>query len=277
MLRPAHIIVLLMSLVGCTTLPTAQHRLQHAESLAASRAWTATRLKAGRFDMLAFIPDVSSPLNGRLTVYIEGDGLAWLSGSTPSDDPTPRNPVALRLALAQPDGSAAYLARPCQYVDAKPSECPQRYWTTARFSPDVIDSTNQAIDELKRRFGASRIELVGYSGGGAVAMLAAARRSDVARIITVAGNLDHRAWTIHHRLDPLSDSLNPADVAERVAALPQIHYVGGKDNVITRDLALQWARGISGPQGANLHFITGFDHACCWVEKWPELYPGPFK
>jgi len=275
MLRPSHFIFLVMLLAGCTTMPTPQDRLRHAQSLAASREWTATHLAAGRFDLLAFVPTVSHP-DGQLTIYIEGDGLSWLSASTPSDDPTPRNPVALRLALAQPVGSAAYLARPCQYVDARQSECRQRYWTDARFSPEVIDSTNLAIDDLKRRFGVKRLELVGYSGGGAVAILVAAQRNDVARVVTVAGNLDHRAWTIHHRLGPLSESLNPADMAERVAKLPQIHYVGGKDNVIAVDLALQWPRAIAGPRGANLHIILGFDHACCWVEQWPELYPGPF-
>ncbi|MGC4025877.1 MAG: hypothetical protein QM744_12430 [Mesorhizobium sp.] len=245
------------------------------KSLAASREWTVARLPSGRFDLLAFVP-TTSPLDGRLTIYIEGDGLSWLSASTPSDDPTPRNPVALRLALAQPDGSAAYLGRPCQYVDARQSGCSQSYWTDARFSPEVVRSTNVAIDALKRRLGAKRLELIGYSGGGAVAMLVAAQRNDVARVVTIAGNLDHRAWTIHHRLEPLSGSLNAADVAERVSALPQIHYVGEKDTVIAPDLALRWPSAISGLQGANLRIIPGFDHACCWVEQWSKLYPGKF-
>lgn len=275
MLRLSHLVFLAMLLAGCTTVPTSQDRLRHAESLAARREWTATRLTAGRFDLMAFVP-VVSPRDGRLSIYIEGDGLSWLSASTPSNDPTPRNPVALRLALAQPTGSAAYLARPCQYVDARQSECPQRYWTNARFSPEVIDSTNLAIDRLKRRFGVHRLELIGYSGGGAVAMLVAARRNDVARVVTIAGNLDHRAWTTRHRLEPLSGSLNPADMAGQVAALPQIHYLGDKDNVIAPELARQLPQAIAGAQGANLRIIPGFDHACCWVQQWPRLYPGPF-
>lgn len=275
MLRPALILFLAMLQASCTTTPTLQHRLQHAESLAVSRDWTATRLKAGHFDLMAFVPAPPAG-DGRLTIYIEGDGLSWLSPSTPSDDPTPRNPVALRLAMAQPIGNAAYLGRPCQYVDAEKSACPQRYWTNARFSPEVIDSTNLAIDELKRRLGANRLELVGYSGGGAVAMLIAARRNDVARILTIAGNLDHQAWTLRHRLDPLSGSLNPANLSERLAALPQIHYTGAKDNVITQDLVWKWPRSIAGSRGDNLRVIPGFDHVCCWAEQWPKLYPEPF-
>jgi hypothetical protein len=49
-----------------------------------------------------------------LTVYIEGDGFAWLSRSQASYDPSPLNPVGLELALRHPLGESAYLARTCQ-------------------------------------------------------------------------------------------------------------------------------------------------------------------
>lgn len=39
---------------------------------------------------------------GPLFVYIEGDGLAYLDARTPSTDPTPADPLALRLAAADP-------------------------------------------------------------------------------------------------------------------------------------------------------------------------------
>jgi hypothetical protein len=44
-----------------------------------------------------------------------------------------------------------------------------------------------------------------------VASLVAARRHDVVRLVTVAGNLDHLAWTTLHGVSPLTGSLNPAD------------------------------------------------------------------
>ena len=34
-----------------------------------------------------------------LTIYIEGDGQAWLTRTQPSLNPTPRNPLALKLAV----------------------------------------------------------------------------------------------------------------------------------------------------------------------------------
>jgi len=55
-----------------------------------------------------------------------------------------------------------------------------------RFAPEVINSFSRAIDTLKEKSGAKYVELVGYSGGGAIAVLVAAGRSDVVGVRTVA-------------------------------------------------------------------------------------------
>ncbi len=60
-------------------------------------------------------------------------------------------------------------------------------------------------------------------------MLLAAQRRDVDAVITVAANLDHRAWTAHHGDTPLHCSLNAADFARRLQSVPQVHYAGEKD------------------------------------------------
>ncbi|MBP6700397.1 MAG: hypothetical protein KA135_04085, partial [Halioglobus sp.] len=130
-----------------------------------------------------------------VTVYIEGDGLAWVSSRRPSENPTPGDPMALKLALAQPAGNVVYLARPCQYVDTDTQpQCRQNFWTEGRFSEPVIRSTSDALDAIKKHYDSEAVSLIGYSGGGAVAVLVAARREDVRQIITVAGNLDHLEW-----------------------------------------------------------------------------------
>ena len=137
-------------------------------------------------------------------VRIEGDGLAWLSRSQVSADPTPMQPVALELAMRQPGGAAAYLARPCQYVQGPDARnCATAWWTDRRFAPEVVTASSLAIDQLKLRFSAQRLVLVGYSGGGAIAALVAAQRHDVALLVTVAGNLDTQAWTALNRITPL--------------------------------------------------------------------------
>lgn len=234
--------------------------------LADAHGWQASVLAGGSFELAAWLPRDIVPAD-ELTIYIEGDGLAWLTPDTPSADPTPRAPLALQLALTQPDGNAAYLARPCQYVGS--ARCEQRYWTNARFAPDVIAASDQAVDALKAHFAARRLILVGYSGGGTVAALLAARRHDVVRLVTVAGNLDVYAWTSLHKITPLAESLDPADFRTELARIPQRHLVGSDDRVVPPPLVTTFAAGMP---DARVIVIPGYDHHCCWAEHWPKLW-----
>lgn len=258
-------------LAACGALPSPAERRMLADTLAAEHGWRAATLPAGAFDLVAYLP-ARPAADAELTVYIEGDGFAWQTPSTPSPDPTPRNPLALRLALAQPAGNAAYLARPCQYVDAAATGCNERYWTEQRFAPETIDAANQALDALKTRFDAQRLTLIGYSGGGAVATLLAARRHDVARLITIAGNLDHRAWTAHHHLRTLDGSLNPADASPLPTRIHQIHLVGGKDKVMPARIAQGFAAAYKPNDRPEVRVIADYDHSCCWADDWPLLW-----
>ncbi|MBN2751842.1 MAG: alpha/beta hydrolase, partial [Rhodospirillaceae bacterium] len=97
---------------------------------------------------------------------------------------------------------------------------------------EVVASMNEALSQVMVRLPGRGVRLVGYSGGGAVAALLAERRTDVLSLRTVAGNLDIEAVNRHHRVSAMPDSLNPIDVAPRLASLPQIHFVGGKDRVV---------------------------------------------
>lgn len=258
-------------LAACASLPTLQQRRDAADALAAEQGWRAQTLAAGEFDLVAYLP--ASPVAGeRLTIYIEGDGLAWIGTSRPSSDPTPRDPLALRLALAQPAGNAAYLARPCQYVDAQAVNCAPRYWTASRYAAEVIAASNRAVDALKARFSARHLTLVGYSGGGAVTALVAARRDDVNRLLTVAGNLDHAAWTRGQRIDPLTASLNPADESDALRRVRQVHFVGTEDRTIPPALVQGYVGRYPAAQRPQVRIETGFDHACCWAQAWPRLW-----
>jgi len=261
------------ALAACTTVPTPQARRDAADALAQVRGWQAQAIPAGAFTLLAYLPaNVAADPADTLTVYVEGDGLAWITRSQPSDDPTPRDPLALRLALAQPGGKAAYLGRPCQYLRQQNPACGSRYWTTARFAPEVVEASSRALDQLKQATASRRLILVGHSGGGAVAALLAARRTDVDRLITIAGNLDHRAWTTRLRLSPLTASLNPADEIAALRQLPQWHFAGGRDSAIPAELVRNFAAAF--PPGAPVHVAVepDYDHHCCWAESWPRLY-----
>ncbi|MFV9657358.1 alpha/beta fold hydrolase [Pseudomonas sp. NY15366] len=260
---------MLTLLVGCATLPTPEERAHSADKLAAEHYWAAQTLITNPFQLRAYVPAAAAAET--LAVYIEGDGLAWLSSTRPSTDPTPRAPVGLQLALAQPTGAAAYLARPCQFI-ATQSICSHDYWTDARFAPEVVKSLDQAIDQLKARVGAQQLILVGYSGGGTLALLLAARRDDVARVITVAGNLNPRAWTTHHRLQPLKRSLNPADQQKALASTRQQHLAGGRDRIVPAALASAFNDAYTSGTPSRVYLLPEHDHACCWARDWPSLW-----
>lgn len=269
-------LILLLAVAGCANI-SPQSRRQNADRLAAGAGWQKLPLAAGSFVFTAYVPG-HVPQDETLTVYIEGDGLAWLSRSRASDDPTPVNPVGLKLALRHPQGAAAYLARPCQYVEPGDARnCRQEYWTYRRFSPEVIESGNQAITLLMRRSSSKKLVLVGYSGGGAVAALLAVRRNDVAMLVTVAGNLDHRAWTEEHRVSPLDGSLNPADEWRSLMNVPQTHFTGARDMVVGTRVFDAYASHFPASHRPEVMIVPDFDHACCWADKWPELLQGTRK
>ena len=208
-----------------------------------------------------------------LTVYIEGDGVAWSSRSTPSPDPTPRDPLTVRLAARDPAPKLLYLARPCQYLapEQAPGMCEVSLWTSARYGPAVVDALGQALDQAKLRLNADRLSLVGYSGGGVLALLLAARRSDVSDVLTVGANLDIRAWTAHHGVSELRGSLNPADQGAALSGVWQTHLVGRADAVSPPWLCEAFLDRIGRPQRARCLVIEGADHREGFAALWPEL------
>jgi pimeloyl-ACP methyl ester carboxylesterase len=147
--------------------------------------------------------------------------------------------------------------------------CAQRYWTSARFAPEVIGAMSAALDLLRERFRAKRLILVGYSGGASVAALLAERRTDVVGLVTVAGNLDHRAWTAWHHVSPLTGSLDPVDDVSALQRVPQIHLAGENDRIVPPELLEEFARRIP---GAKVEILKGYDHHCCWAENWPAIW-----
>ena len=51
----------------------------------------------------------------------------------------------------------------------------------------------------------------------------------------------------YHKINPLKGSLNAVDVANKVVAIPQIHYVGDLDRNIGLRLAVESFKARSGP------------------------------
>lgn len=206
-----------------------------------------------------------------LRIYLEGDGYAWATPSQPSLDPTPRDLLVSRLATLDPQG-AVYLARPCQFVSH--ADCKPVIWTDQRFSRPIVDSLHAGLDQLKRHYGVGRLELVGYSGGGALALLLAAERDDVSLVQTLAGNLHPNAWIIHHRLSPLAGSLDPLTYRERLRQIPQRHLTGQRDKVVPPFLTRQYADTLGSANCLEIQSVSA-THSEGWEAAWVNVRQRP--
>ena len=209
--------------------------------------------------------DNSAPIN----VYIEGDGFAYINKSQASIDPTPKQAIGLILALADNAPNVVYIARPCQYTLKESSACQVSDWTDKRFSEEMITVVNDALNRVKPANFSQKIVLTGYSGGAAIAVLIAARRSDIASLRTVAGNLNHNAVNEFHHVSLMPQSLNAIDVASQIRHIPQVHFVGGQDKVIPTFIAQQFAQQVGAC--ANVIIVKEATHIDGWQEQWLQL------
>lgn len=239
-----------------------------AAGIAKAAGLEAAASRGAGFDLQTWQRDDGRP--GPLFVYIEGDGLAYIDARTPSSDPTPTDPVALRLAAADPGPAVLYIARPCQFATGRADpRCGVRAWTTARFGPDVVASIDYAIERERLRRPERALVLVDYSGGGVIAALVAARRSDVALLVTVAAPLDVADWTRRLGVSPLDGAPRPLDQAARLSRVRLVAFAGGQDKVVpvASIASAVDAFGVA----AKMIVLPDFDHRCCWARDWPRL------
>lgn len=252
-------------LVGCQFSPAS--RLATAREIAAAGRLEERDIPAGSFVLKSF-SRVEAP--GRpANVYIEGDGFAWIDRKTPSPDPSPLNPIGLKLAAADSSPNVLYLARPCQYI--RNVRCDARYWTSARFTSKIIEAFGDAVSKEKQKNHLGDINLIGFSGGGAVAALLAARRSDILSLRTVAGNLDTSVFGRVNDVSSLDQSDNPADIAKSVANIPQIHFIGGADDVISVEEVENFLKRVGTTHCAQTKTLEHLSHDGEWAENWPRL------
>ena len=169
----------------------------------------------------------------------------------------------------QKDNSPAiYLARPCQY--AKTEACRQYYWTEGRHAEPLVEAMNSTISALKERYSAKFVEFIGHSGGGTMAVLIAAKRSDVKRMITIAANLDVEFFTQYHKVTPMKGSLNPINFIHKVKHIPQLHLAGGKDKSAPPKLIKRYINNTL----SNCIYYEKYKnngHHEGWLTIWPQV------
>ena len=214
---------------------------------------------------------------GVANLYIEGDGSELTSSSNWTDNPTPENPVALHLASKDKAENVIYLARPCQYTAmiSKSDECDKSSWKENRFSTEVIKSYQLAMDNISSRYGISGFNLIGYSGGGAIATLLAASRADVMSLRTVAGVLDHEVQSNLLAKPKLSGSLNPVTKAASLSEMPQYHFIGGQDEFVPPAILHSYLQAMPEARCVQTMLVQEASYDTGWVDKWPELLELP--
>ena len=217
------------ALAGCAAAP--EVLIAEARDDAAARGFQARTLQTSSYGLFSLRRD-GGP-DAIVHVYLEGDGFAWDRPNRPSFNPTPRNPVAMRLAMADPAPQVVYLARPCQYrALAEEPLCDRDVWSVDRYAPAEIQAVREALDQVKAESGARSVGLNGYSGAGPILIALAAERDDVAYLRTVAATLDPVAFTTWHGVTPLRRPVSTREALAALKDLPQAHYVSKGDAVI---------------------------------------------
>lgn len=256
--------------IGCGyKIPTPQERAQNIQNLTKSSKLSKHIYTTSLFDIAAYTTDLTSCSDKNIHIYIEGDGLAWISSRKVSDNPTPINPLALKLALQDTHPCVAYLCRPCQSIGSE--KCEQKYWTSHRYAPEIIESYNEILNEMKKNNNVGNFSLFGYSGGGAIVALLSTKRNDIRQFVTISGNLDIQYWSDKHHLEPLFGSLNPADYSDTLSKIDQYHLIGKKDKIIDESVFISYRSRFRDKSKINHKIFREFTHHCCWDEHWKTI------
>lgn len=202
-----------------------------------------------------------------LHIYIEGDGTPYVRPDTPATDPTPRNPVMLRLMALDPT-SSIYVGRPCYFAAVHDEGCGPTFWTLRRYGTEVLDSMEAAVRAEIARVDAAHAQIFGFSGGGTLAVLLAERLGMVTRVVTIGANLDVTAWCDLHGYSHLAGSLNPVEQHAARTDLDVLHLVGERDSNTPPWLVQAAARARG---GERVRVVKDYDHGCCWERLWRDV------
>jgi len=229
------------------------------ETEASDIGMVALTLKGAPFKHRVYsLPAESESSTPVVFLLVDGDGRAFINPTTVAADPTPEFSSLLALS---PDlaelGDVFYLGRPCYHRMNDP-QCNPILWTLARYSQTIIDSSVSAARQLIQK--GDRVILLGYSGGGVIAMLMARLlHPQVAGVVTFGSPLDTDAWTSFHGYTRLALSENPASDPDSFSNFCQAHLFGNRDQIVPEELFTSWRWHSTHPAS-----IVSSDHSCCW-------------
>lgn len=260
---------ILLVVTGCTS--TISSRVEEADRVAAAAGFNKKLVTGDDFVITTYqrISDKNKPY----VFYIEGDGsIAY--GRTIADNPTPSKVMLLKLAIMDNRPNVVYVARPCQFTPMELNpRCTQDYdyWVNKRFAEEVVESMNAVISSISAK---QPISLIGFSGGGGIAVLVTARNSKVKDIITIAGNLDTDGFSSYHNSYALKASLNPIDYAVQIRDVPQLHLSGEQDQIVPPQIANKYVK-LSASNCVKQKVFPEISHTKGWDHIWQDVLKIP--
>lgn len=253
--RCATLVIVSMLAAGCAPYP--------ATKFADYFGMSQSEIEGERFTHVVFARD-RQRIDDELHVYIDADGNTG-GMTSPGTDPTPKLSMALNLAVKD-SNDRVVIGRPCYYGVNAQAQCDPKYWTSHRYSEEVVRSMAAAIRGL-RQPRHQEIYLIGVGGGGVIAALLEPMLEDVVAVITVGANLDTDAWASHNGMPPLSGSLNPAREIGS-SEVPHFLLLGNKHEMVPQWLGMAYAVG---REHVIVQTYPGYDDECCWEKDWESI------
>jgi len=187
-------------------------------------------------------------LDQTLRLYIEGDG-----------DPNPSHLVALDFAERDTNPNVIYIARPCQWSNEPLCKQKPNIYGQDRFHTEIMSEMTELITYLMKKYHATDVELIGYDGGAVVA-LNVATKVPTKRVITIAGIVGLSSYNAYHNLPDTEDAEDPEKNHFELAKIPQIHYVGARDEITPRQLAEYFVKKLDQPKSAVVKVVPDVNH-----------------
>lgn len=263
------ILLLSIFISGCTRdIPTPNERLTTINSLMPN-SFESEIIQTSKYKFYT-IHNVKNQCEN-INVYFEGDGLSWITRTRVSDNPTPINPTAFKLMLTDNSNCSVYVARACQYTND--NSCKEEDWTSHRFSYEIMNGSNDVINKIKEKYKPNSFNMIGYSGGAAIASLVSNKRDDVKTLITIAGNLNTTLWTDIKNITALSGSLNPIDNTNNLQNVKQYHLIGQNDNVIPKEILQSYMNNFNDKSKIVFKSVDA-THSCCYENEFKNLIQG---
>lgn len=206
-----------------------------------------TLVETERMTFLTWEKETAKP-EETLRFYIEGNGT-----------PNPKKAIALSLAQEDDTKNVIVLSRICQYIN-NPVCKNKDIWGKEQYHPEILNEMSEILSFYIKKYRPKNIEFVAYADATPIAFYLAQKFGHTKQIITIAGVLDIPTYARHNKL-PKFKNVSSVEVSKHfISTIPQIHYVGSDDNVVTRSMTERFVSNLHNPKNITVKVVHGFDH-----------------